>query len=88
MLAILRADIHNGWMPRKDNRAWTPQEFGASGKKPNRDPRKKWTPEEFQQHVMRQFGADGKGLTTPGKPGSALAALKGKGQPIPMPKRA
>lgn len=83
MLAVLRADLHNGWMPRKDGRAWTAQEFGASGKPRRDNVRKMWTQEEFQQRVISQFGPDGRGLQDAGKPGSALATLRGKGQPIP-----
>jgi len=89
MLAVIRADLHNAHMPRKDGRPWTPQELGASGKAaPRKYGPRKWTPEEFKQRVVSQFGPDGKGLMTAGKPGSALAALRGTGQIFEVRKRA
>lgn len=79
MLAIIRADLHNAHMPRKDSRPWTPQEFGASGKAPKRSyGQRKWT----QQEVQERFHSQGLGRMS-GKPGSALAALRGTGQRIP-----
>lgn len=83
MLAVLRAEIRNAWTPKQNHQPWTPQELGASGKAPERDPRKKWTPDEFRAKVVAIYGPDGRGPQKAGAPGSALASLRGTGQPIP-----
>lgn len=81
MFAQLRADIHNGWMPKKHG-VWTAQDFGFGDPVAADDLRCKLTPEELQRKVIAMWGPDGRGHR-PDKPGSAVAALKGKGQPLP-----
>jgi len=82
MLAVLRADFHNGMMPRKNGKAYTAQEFGAPGKKSEPGVIKKWTPQEFQQRVESQRVDK----ENPKQKLSVVASLKGQGQELPRKK--
>lgn len=82
MLATLRADFHNGMMPRRNGKPYTPQEFGAPGKKTDKSVIKKWTPQEFRKHVESQR-VDKEGQK---QKLSVVASLKGKGQQLPRKK--
>ena len=74
MFFQIRADIHNGWMPREDKRPWTAQDFGAPANESD-DPRvRKMTKEQTKRMLQRRFKLGGK---------SALDGLVG--QPLPTP---
>lgn len=83
IVATLRADMHNGLLPRNDKQAWTPQDFGAPGK-PQRDPRRKWKREELLPKIRTVMA--GKLKDENGNKISAVASLKG--QRLPPRKRA
>lgn len=78
MFFQLRADIHNGWMPREDKRAWTAQDMGASVGEQD-DPRGKQTNEEKKRMLKRRFRKKGDK--------SALDGLVGQPLPIPIDRK-
>ncbi len=54
MFAQLRADIHNGWMPKKSQAPWTAAEFGGEGQKVGIVVKK--TRAEWKAQVKLAFG--------------------------------
>ena len=76
MFFQLRADIHNGWMPREDKRPWTVEDFDGRP----RDPReRKMTKEQARKYFQRRFRSKGDK--------SALDGLKGQPLPIPIDRK-
>lgn len=76
MFFQIRADIHNGWMPREDKRPWTVDDFDG---KP-RDPReRRMTKEDYKRYFQRRFINRKKGE-------KKVSVLDGVvGQPLPTP---
>lgn len=77
MFCQIRADIHNGWMPR-EGRAWTAQDMGAPAGEQD-DPRGKQTNEEKKKMLKRHFRKKGDK--------SALDGLVGQPLPIPIDRK-
>lgn len=79
MFFQIRADIHNGWMPREDKRGWTAQDFGAPEIE-EADPRiRRQTKEETKRMLKRHFRKKGDK--------SALDGLVGQPLPIPIDRK-
>lgn len=83
MFAQLRADIHNGWMPRKSGTPWKADDFGAPRMEKWKHPRTTMTPESLQARMIEQFGPSGNGWRGAPRKMEIITSLKGKGQPLP-----
>ncbi len=76
MFFQIRADIHNGWMPREDSRPWTVEDFDGKV----RDPRaRRMTKEQTKRYFQNRFRKKGDK--------SALDGLKGQPLPIPIDRK-
>ncbi len=76
MFFQIRADIHNGWMPRESGAPWTIEDFDGKV----RDPReRRMTKEQTKNYFKRRFRKAGDK--------SALDGLTGQELPIPIDRK-